>query len=258
MAGQLSMFHARPENVALTESQVAEIRRRVNRLCEAYASGMLGGTTHESYPDVPEDSRERYLYFTLAPSLNYQRKSESLWRAALATYRDPETRFVYFPENVKLGEDVYKRALVRHGLAVQPEKQTRIWFTLSRTLRRDYEGDPRLVVKEHGSSARQILDALATDKPAWPYLSGPKLSNYWLYMLTCFTDVTLTDREEISVVPDVHVRRATQHLGIVDHVPEADEAADIWYWLLAGTELAPCDVHAPLWRWGRSGFEMAV
>src|SRR5262249_59028529 len=75
----------------------------LRRLRGVYLAGMLGGTHHEVYPRVDRGSRENFLYFTLAAALNVQRASEGLWRSALATYTDPQTRFVFLPEHVGPG-----------------------------------------------------------------------------------------------------------------------------------------------------------
>lgn len=255
MSGQLRMTTGVVGDLGIDRG---ELLGRVRRLHKLYREGALGGTTHEVFPRVPPGSRERYLYFTLAPALNFQRRSEALWHAALQTYSDDRTRFVFFPENVTRGVEEYRAALLRYGLALQPEKHTRIWFTVSSTLDSRFEADPRVFVAEHGGDVLGMRDTLYGNKGEWPYLSGPKLSNYWLYMLVSFTDVRLRNRGSISIIPDVHVRRATQRLGLSDGLPGATEAAELWDSFLAGTDLAPCDLHAPLWRWARGGFELAV
>ena len=226
-------------------------------MTDAYKAGLLGGTQHELYPEETDPgSRERVLYFTLAPSLNYQRKSEGLWRSANATYEDPETRFAFNPSEVGRGADAYRKALTRYGLAIQPEKQTSIWFTISTSFQRDFDGDPRNLFAECRYNVRRIKDLVEARKRSFPYLSGPKLLNYWLYMITCFTSVPLDERDAISIVPDVHVTRATVRLGLAtpDELRNARDVEAVWNRVLKGTGFAACDFHAPLWRWGRAGF----
>ena len=53
-------------------------------------------------------------------------------------------------------------------------------------------------------------------KPLFPYLGGPKLSNYWLFILHDFTDVKFKNVEEISIIPDTHVIKSSIHLGVVE------------------------------------------
>jgi hypothetical protein len=225
-------------------------------LVEAYKSGALGGTQHELYPDVEPDSRERVLYFTLAPALNYQRKSEGLWQAAFNTYADGETRFVFEPSEVVRGIADYRQALTRYGLALQPEKQTNIWFTIATSLNSSFGGDPCNLFAECAYSVPRIKELVEGRKRNFPYLSGPKLLNYWLYMISCFTTVPLEGREAISIVPDSHVTRATVKLGLAtpDQLRGPRDVEAVWNRTLRGTGFAACDLHAPLWRWSRAGF----
>lgn len=225
-------------------------------VARSYHAGLLGGTAHEVYPAVPAGSRERVLYFTLAPALNYQRKSESLWRSALRTYEDPDTRFVFMPEQSELPPERYREALTKYGLAVQPEKQTEIWRTVAGTVARRFGSDPRNLFASCAHDVRQVVSFVRGHKREFPYLSGPKLLNYWLYMVSCYTSVELTGRDSISVVPDVHVRRATQVLGLATEreASSVEWVARRWESVLAGTGYSPIDLHAPLWRWSRAGF----
>ncbi len=229
---------------------------RVRRLHELYQAGELGGTTHEVYPCVNKGSRENYLYFTLAASLNFQRKSEALWRSALATYKDRCTQFVFFPENVDRGIGAYRTALTKHRLALQPTRHTAIWYKISLTLRNRFGSDPRLLLREFDYDVEQVKRGLSESSKQLPYLNGPKLSNYWLYLLLCFTDVQLRRKHSISVIPDTHVIRATMKLGLLpgSTSPRPQVVAAAWHDLLAGSEFAPCDLHAALWRWSRRGF----
>lgn len=234
-----------------------QLLRRLASLTAAYQAGLLGGTQHELYPEETDPgSRERVLYFTLAPSLNYQRKSEGLWRSANATYADLETRFVFNPSETARGIDTYRNALTRYGLAIQPEKQTSIWFTISSSLQADFDGDPRNLFAECRYGVRSIKELVEGRKRSYPYLSGPKLLNYWLYMITCFTSIPLVGRDAISIVPDVHVTRATVKLGLATsgELRSARDVEAVWTRALKGTGFAACDFHAPLWRWGRAGF----
>lgn len=229
---------------------------RARRVHTLYEAGELGGQTHEVHPSVPRESRENYLYFTLAPSLNFQRNSKALWESARATYDDVRTRFVFFPENVERGIDSYKEALTRHRLALQPNRHSSIWFTLSSALRDSFQCDPRSLLESCDYSVPRVKALLSERKRDFPYLSGPKLSNYWLYMLLCFTDATLSPRRALNIIPDTHVVKASVRLGLVPQHVAATPAliADLWDFLLQETELAPVDLHAPLWRWSRGGF----
>jgi hypothetical protein len=224
-------------------------------LVSAYKAGALGSTTHEIHPGLTRESRENFLYFTLAPAVNFQRNSEALWRAAASTYRDPETRFVFFPEESARPESEYREALMKYALASFTQKHTRIWYTISQTLAQNYNADPRVLVAMCDSDAELIRAELISRRRDFPYLSGPKLANYWLYMLTCFTDVQIKDRKAITIIPDVHVIRASVRLGVIqEHTTNRVAVAEAWEAALQNTPFAPVDLHAPLWRWSRMGF----
>lgn len=252
---QMSLF----EELSLTNQQLRrnDLLDKLTKLRNLYESGKLGGTSHEVHPNLTRDSTQNYLYFTLAPAINFQRKSEALWHAALRTYNDSDTRFVFNPAMISLGKDEFRTALTKYGLALQTNKHTDIWFTLCRTLHNYYKGDPKNLLRSCGYDVIKIKELLKNKKKWFPYLSGPKLSNYWLYILMNFTDVELVNRHEISIIPDVHVIRATKHLGLLSPEEPATptKVAEIWKTLLMETDMVPSDLHAPLWRWSRSGFK---
>lgn len=233
---------------------------KLKRLIRLYKEGELGGTSHEVHPNLPRGSRENFLYFTLAPAINFQRKSEGLWHSAFKTYVDSETSFVFEPSAVTRGEEAFRLALTKHRLALQTYKHVSIWFTISKTLYERYDSDPRNVLTESEYDVVRIIDSLQRQKERFPYLNGPKLSNYWLYILSCFTDVRFSNKHEISVIPDVHVTKATQYLGLIsyDKLPDPLRVANVWKQFLEGTDISPSDLHAPLWRWSRRDFKPAL
>ena len=230
---------------------------RLRELTCLYHAGQLDGTSHEVHPSLEHGSRENYLYFTLAPALNFQRKSEGLWRSALATYQDPSTRFVFDPALVcEKGDEAVRYALAKHNLALLRERHTWIWVTLSRTFHEQHDDDPRTLLRKCDNDVVRVLEYIKKHKTEFPYLSGPKLSNYWLYILSHFTDIQLKNRRALSVIPDVHVIRATVRLGLLEEKEaNAVSVAKVWENVLVGTEFTPSDLHAPLWRWSRREFE---
>jgi hypothetical protein len=157
------------------------------QLISAYKSGLLGQTVmpEESHPDFSElSAEERIAYFTLPMALNYQRDSYKLWEAALKTFNDHETRDVFDIEKVaKMGEERLRQRLLKYKLALQPNKHINTWQTISKT------------IFENWGSLSGMMDAVDHDflklretiqkefKKGFPYLSGPKIFNYWSYIL---------------------------------------------------------------------------
>jgi len=146
---------------------------------------------HEVNPGLLRGSRENYLYFTLPVCINFQRNSPAMWASALKTYEDKETRYVFFPEELATRPIEQIRAdLLKYKLALQPNKHILIWTTIAKTFHEYYDDDPRQVIAEANSDAGQLIQLLQlTHKKRFPYLSGPKLSNYWPHILSHYTDV---------------------------------------------------------------------
>jgi hypothetical protein len=215
---------------------------------------------HEVHPGLPKGSRENFLYFTLAPCLNFQRNSPALWRSALATWDDPATRYLFFPEEVaKTNAAAIQSDLGRHKLALQKNKHPEIWRRISETLHDHFHDDPRAILESGGYDAALILETVQRkQKKLFPYLSGPKMANYWLYILSCYTDVRLEHMDAISIIPDTHVIQCSIKLGLVGDSAGPEDVARAWRELLSGTGLLPVDMHPVLWNWSRNGFLPAV
>jgi hypothetical protein len=243
-------------SLQLASTDRAGLLARIDAIVQAYHAGALGPTVHEVFPDIDKATVAWRVYFTLPCSINYQRKSETLWQSALRTFNDPETRFVFDPKNVVKGVGAYKQALSKHKLALQPNKHTYIWFTVSETFNKHFDGDPLNLFRTHEFDVASVKQYISARKSEFPYMSGPKLLNYWLYIFSSFTGVALKRKEEISVVPDIHVKRATVVLGLMteEMTQDTNAVADLWSAFLKGTCSAPSDLHAPLWRWSRAGF----
>ena len=111
-------------------------------LLAAYRNGSLGQTQmpEEAHPDFKKMSKEERLsYFTFPMALNYQRDSYKLWEAALATYNDNETKIVFDIKVVaKLSVDELRKMLLKHGLAMQPNKHIQTWKTIAKTVLENY------------------------------------------------------------------------------------------------------------------------
>jgi len=150
---------------------------RIVRLYEIFQAGEIPTLpNHEVNPGFKKDSRENYLYFTLPPCLNFQRSSPAMWASALKTYEDPDTRYLFFPEEVvKKTREQIQKDITKHKLALQPNKHTDIWITICKTLHDHYHDDPRSVLKEGDCDAGKIIDLIQKQKKKlFPYLSGQR------------------------------------------------------------------------------------
>lgn len=243
-----------------------EVLRKTRQLLQLYQSGKLGGSTmpEDSNPGFPRGSKENYTYFTLPMALNYQRNSYKLWEAAAATSSDPATADVFdMASAAGMPERVLQEKLTRYNLALQRNKQPAIWQTLCLTFHEAYGDQVRNLFEEQGRSVKQIKACMSAHKKRFPYLSGNKIMNYWLYVMEKYTDMVFVDRWELTVAPDTHIIQASEKLGVISLEERAsskvqETVACAWEAILSGTELCPIDVHTPLWLWSRSGFAETV
>jgi len=236
---------------------------KVEKLIKMHSDGELGGEVmpEDANPGFEKGSLENYLYFTLPMALNYQRNSYTLWESALKTYHDEETRFVFTPKLCleKSFEEV-QYALTKYKVALQRQKQTEIWIKLCETFVKSYNGDIRKLFDENDDDVDKIRNYVqVAHKMEFPYLSGTKICNYWLYVIYQYTDRKYCNIEKLTVAPDTHVCKATHKLGLItdeefDSSNVQSSVIRAWEELLQNTEYKPIDVHTPLWLWSRNGF----
>jgi len=235
---------------------------RVTALLVHYEQGRIPTLAqHEVNPGLPAGGRENYLYFTLPVCINFQRSSPAMWAAVLKTWEDPETQYLFFPERLaEVPLEQIRADLLKHKLALQPNKHVLIWTTIAKTFFDYYDSDPRkLVQNEADSDAGKLIELLQiTHRKRFPYLSGPKLSNYWPFILSNYTNVQFVHPEAISIIPDTHVIKSSIHLGLVPEGASPLQVEAVWKELLAGSGINPSRVHPALWNWSRNNFQPAV
>ena len=241
-----------------------EILAKVEILISMYKSGELGGEImpEDANPHFEKSSLENYLYFTLPMALNYQRNSYKLWESALKTYNDEETKFVFNPKKCleKSFEEV-QHALTKYKVVLQKQKQIEIWLTLCNTFLELFDGDIRKLFYLLDNDVNRIRNFIQKEnKKKFPYLSGTKICNYWLYVIYQYTDLKYKNIECLTVAPDTHVCKATYKLGLItfDEFNSSNVqqiTIDRWQELFKDTKYKPIDIHTPLWLWSRNGFK---
>ncbi len=151
--------------------------------------------------------------------------------------------------------DEVRADLLKHRLALQPNKHVLIWTTIARTLHDYYHDDPREVINEAGGDAGELIRLLqVTHRKRFPYLCGPKLSNYWPYILSHYTDVKFKNSHEISIIPDTHVIQSSERLGLTQAGASSAQVELAWRELLKDSGINPSEVHPVLWNWSRNKF----
>lgn len=241
-----------------------KILENVDMLYNMWKKGELGGEVmpEDSNHHLDKHSKENYLYFTLPMALNYQRNSYILWESAYKTYLDDDTKFVFNPnEVIKRKFDEVQHALTKYKVALQKQKQTEIWIKLCNTFVELYNGDIRKMFDDMNNDVDKIRIFIQKEqKKEFPYLSGTKICNYWLYVIYQYTDRKYKNIEKLTVAPDTHVIKATHRLGIItdEELNRSDVQIIVinrWNKLLKDTKYKPIDIHTPLWLWSRNGFK---
>ncbi|MCM1284325.1 MAG: hypothetical protein NC242_11950 [Roseburia sp.] len=254
------------DEVRLSEEKKKKILQDVEELLRLYHEGFLGGEVmpEDANPGLGRTTKENYLYFTLPMALNYQRNSYKLWEAAKSTYLDSETEDVFIPESVtQMEADDLRSKLLKYKLALQPNKQLEIWRRLCDTFVEKFQGDVRQLFLINDCSVKKTKEYILASKKNFPYLSGTKILNYWLYVMLQYTDVKMDDRQYITVAPDTHVIQASEKLGLITHEESEkpnirEKVSLLWEEVFRETDKCPIDIHTPLWLWSRGGFRVKV
>jgi len=239
-----------------------KIINNCNALLKAYEVGQLGQTKmpEDSNPGFSNEERELKLaYFTLPMALNYQRDSYKLWEAALKTYNDPETRVVFDIANLsELGGEILKEYLMRYKLALQPTKHIEIWRKIADTVSRNFGSFINFINQSENDFLKLKEIVQNKYKKGFPYLSGPKIFNYWAFILREYCGVDLNNAEFIGIAPDTHVTKCSIILEVISEGEaesfSKEEISERWREVLRDSDINPIDMHPPLWFWSRNGF----
>lgn len=232
-------------------------------LIQYWQAGKLGGAVmpEDENPAYPIASKENYLYFTLPMALNYQRNSYKLWESANTSANDAAVADIFIPEKVILmSPEELRDKLVKHKVALQMNKQPIIWRRLCQTFNDSFNGDVREFFQHNHNNVTEIKTYMLNHKKDFPYLSGNKIMNYWLYVMTRYTDLKLEDRQHISVAPDTNVLQASLKLEVINEQEfQSNKVQEIvaerWESILSESDYEPIDLHTPLWLWTRGKFQ---
>ncbi|RJQ32763.1 hypothetical protein C4572_00480 [Candidatus Parcubacteria bacterium] len=233
-----------------------------NELITAYKKGLLGQTVmpEDFNPGLEKmDPQMRISYFSLPMALNYQRDSYKLWEAALKTFNDKDTRFVFDVSKVaNTSTEKIRAALLKHKLALQPNKHINSWITISIAVNGNWGTFGKLFESVKGDFLLLKKKVTMDYKKEFPYLSGPKIFNYWSFIVNTYGGVKMTNKEYMEIAPDTHITQCSIKLGVITK----EEAKSLpresisvkWRQLLSGSGINPMDMHPPLWFWSKNGF----
>ncbi|WP_322922472.1 hypothetical protein [Paenibacillus campi] len=236
----------------------------IQALIRMHRSGCLGGES------MPEDillpiiePKDLLNVLTLGMCLNYQRNSYSLWKAIAKTYEDKDCKWIFEPMYI-VDRDIkeIRDILLKYKVALQANKHPLIWKGVAKGIyKSSKEKTVSGMLKEANNDIAILKHIIQKErKREFPYLSGPKIFNYWLYVLEVYGSVSWKSRELITIAPDTHILKATVELGLCTNeilrgtAEDRNTAAMAWEEKLKQSGLAPIDIHTPLWLWSRAGF----
>ncbi len=242
------------------------LHQNCKKLLEAYKTGKLGQTKmpEDSNPNFDDDQIEmRLAYFTLPMALNYQRDSYKLWESALKTWQDTEARKVFDVLEVsKMSDEELRSHLIKYKVALQPNKHISTWKKIA-TVIADEWGSFTKFIESTDEDFLVLKDIVQNKhKKKFPYLSGPKIFNYWSFILGEYGNVQLKNKEYIEIAPDTHITQCSVILGVITENESKklskDQISEKWRILLKNTDIAPIEMHPPLWFWSRNGFQFKL
>lgn len=241
-------------------------------LIKSYTEGDIFGHT----PQMPEDelpegvvrgSREHLLFLTLTVSIDYMRDADQLWDAARATFNDPETRFLFFPEEVVQKDfQLIINAGQNYNLFKRPSKDAERWIKICKTLHDYYQNSPLNFIEDCDFDALCIQNRLRNYAALFPGLSGDKISPLWLRVVWKIGGIRLTNLKKISIPVDAHIRRATIKTQVItNHEDIPKNKLDLldyyvrlaWDLSLQNTEIMPLEIDEPLWHLSKYGCSKA-
>lgn len=235
------------------------------QLIQAYHQWLLGDMTmpEDVHPDFGNDVEARLCFFTLPMALNYQRNSYTLRESATQAYQDPDTSRVFDPTRATQAPTIdLQTALVKHKVALQPNKYIKTRQTISQTIHNNRWSITWLLEAADYDVLQLQQLVQITHKRWFPYLSWPKIFHYRCYILWKYCDVTLSNRSYIQVAPDTHVIQCSIKLWVITETESdsltRDQISDRRRSALAWSGIDPIDMHSPLWFWSRNGFSYQI
>jgi hypothetical protein len=205
----------------------------------------------------------RLVYFTLPMALNYQRNSYSLRESVLKSYTDTDTNDLFSIKNsATMSSDILRSKLMKHKIALQPNKHIHTWQTIAQTMYTNRWTCENLF-EACGYDFLVLKEIVQKKHKAWfPYLSWPKIFNYWSFIIQQYWKIPLKNSAYIDIAPDTHITQCSVKLWIIsaaEAITLSKEAiAQRRRDALQDTWITPIQMHSPLWFWSRNNFQFIL
>ena len=240
------------------------------------ARDVVPGSTWSRMPEVECVTRLRVsgasdravrLFLTFIAAMDRARDATRLWNNGIELFQSyPE---LFEPaETSALPISKLQERLSQYGVSQRHGPDSSAWNVIAHSLAAG--GNPVSRVVDSGvGNAEELLSYLRTScggQFRFPLLRGPKIGPMWLRMLVAPGGAKIDDRDIIPVAVDVHVRRVTGNLGVLDTQDVSVEKArqviqDTWRAAVATTRIDgppgltdTCAALDPaLWMFGKYG-----
>ncbi len=224
------------------------------KLPDDVAKELFGGTDEEVFLN----------FITLTTALDYMRSADKLWESSVKTLEDGEVNWVFSPKAVvEAGKEKLKTALLKHKLALKKDRDTEIWFQLSKTLYELYGGSTKRFLESYGYDVDRMFRDITKkeNKEKFPSLSGVKIFPHWIRSLRDKVNLPFKNLHKLPIPVDVHVARATFTTGCITGKYSSKGVNEtvrrriikVWQEGLEGTGIAPVEMFRPLWLLSKHG-----
>lgn len=165
---------------------------------------------------APEQAVRSFLTFVSA--MDRARDANRLWRAGTALFEErPE---VFDPSVASsMAPARLKAVLSASSVSQRHGPDAAAWRTVAASLHQGRGPVPVAVIDGIGNAGELLRDLRGRDRmgrPRFPMLRGPKIGPMWVRMMANPGGASIDQLEVVPVAVDVHVRRVTEYLGVVD------------------------------------------
>lgn len=166
------------------------------------------------------------LFLTFVAAMDRARDATRLWNNGVELFQSfPE---IFEPvEASAIPLSTLRARLSEYGVSQRHGPDSSAWHIIARSLAAG--GNPASRVVDAGvGNAVELLSYLRTScegQSRFPLLRGPKIGPMWVRMLVAPGGATIDDIDIIPVAVDVHVRRVTGNLRVVDTLDMSEREA---------------------------------